>query len=292
MLYDIRMTISYSYPNAAGFSRQLLRVLPRNQPGQQDVSTSSLTVLPDPIERTDSVDFFGNPQVEVTLEGPHEESIIRVAARVRRLGASRLLDVAPRLEDLPRDLAGDTSLGPEAPHHFLGDTPFVPRHPEITRYAAEAAAGRPTVYEIVRGLGERIQAEFAYDADATEVDTPALTAFRARHGVCQDFSHVMIAGLRGLGIPAGYVSGFLRTEPPEGQPRLEGADAMHAWVRAWCGHQMGWVEYDPTNALQVARDHVVIAYGRDYSDVSPVKGVMRMTGEQETRQSVDVIVVD
>jgi transglutaminase-like putative cysteine protease len=102
----------------------------------------------------------------------------------------------------------------------------------------------------------------------------------------------MIACLRGIGIPAGYVSGFLRTTPPPGQPRLEGADAMHAWVRAWCGMETGWVEVDPTNALMVANDHIVIARGRDYADVAPVKGVLRTAGSQTTEQAVDVVALD
>ena len=121
------------------------------------------------------------------------------------------------------------------------------------------------------------------------VDTPAIDAFERRHGVCQDFSHIMIACLRSIGIPAGYVSGFLRTIPPEGQQRLEGADAMHAWVRAWCGIESGWIEYDPTNALRVGQDHIVVARGRDYGDTAPVKGVLRTAGTQTTGHKVDVI---
>ena len=128
-----------------------------------------------------------------------------------------------------------------------------------------------------------------FDPKATTVDTPATEAFAKRHGVCQDFSHIMIACLRGIGIPAGYVSGFLRTLPPPGKPRLEGADAMHAWVRAWCGPEAGWIEFDPTNDKLAGEDHIVVAYGRDYSDVSPIKGTMRISGGQKSKQAVDVI---
>ena len=103
---------------------------------------------------------------------------------------------------------------------------------------------------------------------------------------------MMIACLRGVGIPAGYVSGFLRTDPPPGQPRLEGADAMHAWVRAWCGWETGWIEYDPTNAVVAGTDHILVARGRDYGDVAPVKGVLRIAGEQTSEQAVDVVPVD
>jgi transglutaminase-like putative cysteine protease len=127
-----------------------------------------------------------------------------------------------------------------------------------------------------------------FDAAATTVETPATEAFAARHGVCQDFTHIMIIALRSLGIPAGYVSGYLRTLPPPGQERLEGADAMHAWVSAWCGPGVGWVEYDPTNAVFAGTDHIVVAYGRDYADVAPVRGAMRTAGGQTSSQSVDV----
>jgi transglutaminase-like putative cysteine protease len=138
-------------------------------------------------------------------------------------------------------------------------------------------------------LGEALHEELRFDADATTVDTPVEEAFTARHGVCQDFAHIMIGCLREVGIPAAYVSGFLRTEPPPGCERLEGADAMHAWVRAWCGPTLGWVEYDPTNGVTVANDHIVVAHGRDYSDVAPVRGVLRTAGAQQSAQYVDVI---
>jgi transglutaminase-like putative cysteine protease len=121
------------------------------------------------------------------------------------------------------------------------------------------------------------------------VDTEPGHAFAEGRGVCQDFSHVMIAGLRAVGIPAGYVSGFLRTEPPAGQPRLAGADAMHAWVRAWCGAETGWIDYDPTNHMMVGTDHIVVAVGRDYSDVAPVKGAVRSAGVQASHHSVDLV---
>ena len=151
--------------------------------------------------------------------------------------------------------------------------------------------GAMSAFDAVRAVGEALHRTLRYDDEATTVDTPMIEAFRNRNGVCQDFSHIMIACLRGIGIPAGYVSGFLRTIPPPGKPRLEGADAMHAWVRAWCGIDMGWVEYDPTNGMLVGADHIVVARGRDYFDVAPVKGVMRSFGEHTTKQSVDVVPV-
>jgi transglutaminase-like putative cysteine protease len=159
----------------------------------------------------------------------------------------------------------------------------------MTAFARAQLTEGMTVADAVVALGQAIYAEMTFDADATTVDTPASEAFAARKGVCQDFSHIMIACLRGIGVPAGYVSGFLRTIPPPGKPRLEGADAMHAWVRAWCGSQAGWMEFDPTNNKLASEDHIVVARGRDYSDVAPVKGIMRIAGGQKSEQAVDVI---
>jgi transglutaminase-like putative cysteine protease len=135
----------------------------------------------------------------------------------------------------------------------------------------------------------RLHGEFTYDSKATDVSTPPAEAFAIRRGVCQDFAHIMIAGLRGLGLPTAYVSGFLRTEPPPGKERLQGADATHAWVSVWCGEALGWQGLDPTNALRVSTDHVVLANGRDYSDVAPVGGVLFGSGKQKLSVAVDVI---
>jgi len=135
----------------------------------------------------------------------------------------------------------------------------------------------------------RIQRDFVYDAEATTVSTPAAEAFRARRGVCQDFAHIMICGLRGLGLPAAYVSGYLRTTPPPGKPRLEGADATHAWVALWCGERQDWVGFDPTNALLVEDSHIRLATGRDYADVAPISGITLAPGDQALQVAVDVI---
>jgi transglutaminase-like putative cysteine protease len=170
-------------------------------------------------------------------------------------------------------------------------TSIVYRNPHETldvTMMARVNVTRPQM-EVVNDLNKRIHADFTYDGDATDVRTTARQAFDLKAGVCQDFSHVMIAGLRGLGIPAGYVSGFLRTIPRPGKERLEGADAMHAWVRAWCGREAGWQELDPTNDMVAGNDHITIGYGRDYSDVSPIVGVLKTSGSQKGKQSVDVI---
>ena len=154
---------------------------------------------------------------------------------------------------------------------------------------ARVPSGDPSVQALAERLCNRINNDFAYDTEATTVATHAYDAFRLKRGVCQDFSHVMIAGMRGLGVPAGYVSGFLRTIPPPGKERLEGADAMHAWVRVWCGREAGWLEFDPTNGMRAGDDHITVGYGRDYSDVAPIVGIVKIAGGQAAEQSVDVI---
>ena len=157
-----------------------------------------------------------------------------------------------------------------------------------------ARALRPSgpIYEAAAELSKRIHADFAYDSEATEVSTTPAEAFAARRGVCQDFAHVMIAGLRGLGLPALYVSGYIRTFPPPGKPRLVGADASHAWVAVWCGPSFGWLGLDPTNAIPEGDDHIVLARGRDYADVPPVDGVILSYGGHELEVSVDVAPVE
>jgi transglutaminase-like putative cysteine protease len=213
-----------------------------------------------------------------------------MSARVAVSRPERGLDVSPTLDALAGDLRACLSLEPASPHHFLASSHHATVDAEITAYAA-ASVAQGSVATIAIDLCNRIHEDFAYDGKATTVRTLARDAFDLRRGVCQDFSHIMIAGLRGLGIPAGYVSGFLRTIPPPGKERLEGADAMHAWVKVWCGLEAGWLELDPTNGMLAGNDHIIVGYGRDYSDVAPIVGVLRTTGGQVGDQSVDVVPV-
>ncbi len=292
MLYDIGLTIAYEYDRPAVAGRHILRLLPADLPGLQRRITGLLTVLPEPAERRPLVDFFGNSAVEVAFRAEHDEILFRVAARVERLAEAPVLDISPDLRGLAVEIADYRGLDPDAPHHFLGSSPRVATGPETTAYAREQIPTDSTALEAVRAVGLALHRDMNFDPDATTVDTPPAEAFARRHGVCQDFAQVMIACLRGVGIPAGYVSGFLRTNPPPGKPRLEGADAMHAWVRAWCGWQTGWLEFDPTNAMPAGTDHIIVARGRDYGDVAPVKGVLRIAGEQTSEHAVDVVPVD
>ena len=289
MLYDIRLHLSYDYDAAAGGSRHQVRVLPPTIAGVQRVIAASLSFVPTPSERTDFADFFGNNVTAIAFRDVHDGLDIRMSARVSVSRPEPGLDVSPDLQRLREELGAVRSLAPDAPHHFLAASDHAGIDAAITAYSRQSLAGSTT--GTVMNLCNRIHRDFTYDGKATTVHTRASDAFRLKRGVCQDFSHIMIAGLRGLGIPAGYVSGFLRTIPPKGKPRLEGADAMHAWVKVWCGRDAGWQEFDPTNGMRASNDHITVGYGRDYSDVAPIVGVLKTTGGQVGDQAVDVIPV-
>ncbi|TGS18922.1 transglutaminase family protein [Mesorhizobium sp. M2E.F.Ca.ET.209.01.1.1] len=289
MLYDIRLHLSYDYDAAAGGSRHQVRVLPPTIAGVQRVVVASLSFVPNPSERTDFSDFFGNNVTSIAFRDVHDGLDIKMTARVSVSRPEPGLDVSPDLQRLKEELGSVRSLSPSAPHHFLAASDHVGIDAAITAYARESLAGSAVATAV--NLCNRIHRDFTYDGKATTVQTRAGDAFALKRGVCQDFSHIMIAGLRGLGIPAGYVSGFLRTIPPKGKPRLEGADAMHAWVKVWCGRDAGWQEFDPTNGMRASNDHITVGYGRDYSDVAPIVGVLKTTGGQVGEQAVDVIPV-
>ncbi|SEQ15258.1 transglutaminase family protein [Thalassovita taeanensis] len=289
MQYDIKLVLENTYPDATGVARNLIHVMPLHKPGQQALLSGSITVSPRPDERRDSCDFFGNTVTEIAFRSPLAALSVTLSARVERFAVPEPQDAQScLLEHLGPELKATQTVAPHSPQHFLSASPRVATSPAMTAFAFETTRPGMRTLEAVRAVGQRLHKEMRFDAGATDVDTPPETAFANRHGVCQDFSHVMIACLRGRGIPAGYVSGFLRTSPPKGRPRLEGADAMHAWVRAWCGTGLGWVEYDPTNDLFVAEDHIVVAYGRDYSEVAPLRGVLRTSGAQSSSHRVDV----
>jgi transglutaminase-like putative cysteine protease len=292
VLYDVRLELHYDYEASVHGDRHLVRVAPVSVPGVQRVIASSLSFDPRPEQESSFVDFFGNTVTTIAYAGYHDHLDVKLSARVLVEDLVVAADLSPTVPALAQEIAGIWDLAAASPHHFLAASPRVPLDTAITGYAAKSVARTMSVRAAAMDLCLSIHRDFKYDKDATKVDTGPSEAFALKRGVCQDFAHVMIAGLRGVGIPAGYVSGFLRTIPPKGKPRLEGADAMHAWVRVWCGQHAGWVEFDPTNAMIAGPDHITIGYGRDYADVSPIVGVLRTSGDHHTKQSVDVIKVE
>ncbi len=290
--YRLGLRIHYRFARPTGGpAREVLRIRPAEVPGLQRVVSCSVAVEPRPAERSEFADFFGTRTLALVLPPGLTELTVTLAAQVERQEADTPLDLSPAPGALAAELAGETGLGPLSPHHFLAPSPRIPPVPEIAAFAARAAAGAPTVRAAVEALGLALHRALRFDPEATTVETPVAEAFAHRHGVCQDFAQIMIAGLRSLGVPAAYASGYLRTLPPPGRPRLAGADAMHAWVRAWCGARAGWVDYDPTNAVFASADHVPIGHGRDYADAAPVIGALRLDGAQTGGHSVDLEVV-
>jgi transglutaminase-like putative cysteine protease len=258
----------------------------------QRVIASSVSFDPRPDTETNFVDFFGNLVTTISYAGYHDRLDVRLSARVGVEDEHPPADLSPDLPGLQRELATLWTLDANSPHHFLAPSPRIAISKPITDYARESVERTTSVRAAAMDFCLAIHRDFKYEKDTTDVNTAPLDAFNLKKGVCQDFVHVMIAGLRGVGIPAAYVSGFLRTIPPKGKPRLEGADAMHAWVRVWCGQHDGWLEFDPTNAMLAGADHITIGHGRDYADISPIVGVLRTSGRHETKQSVDVIRVE
>lgn len=290
MLYRLRHLTAYAYRNPVGFARCTLRLAPATGDGQVPLS-HEVVVEPAPQTATERADFFGNRTVSLTVETPHRDFRIDARSRIQ-VERPPLPDpeTGPAWEEVRERVLTWPGLGPEAALHFAAPSRRVQLLPEITDYARASFPPGGGAYAGAFDLMRRIRADFAFDSDATEVGTPLAESFAGRRGVCQDFSHIMIAALRGLGLPAAYVSGYLRTLPPPGQPRLEGADASHAWVSVWCGE--GWIGLDPTNGIGVQDDHIVVARGRDYADVAPVAGIIAGSGAQSLQVAVDVVPED
>ncbi|QUD87591.1 transglutaminase family protein [Phenylobacterium montanum] len=288
MIYEVRHLTTYRYNSPVSYARCTLRLTPR-ETADQAVLASAISVSPRASSMRHRTGPFGERVTAVIVETPHSELKIEATCKVqvKRTDVGRSVRGAP-WESVREAALASASLDIGAPANFLYPTAQVPVLPALTDYARRAFAPERPIIEAAFALARTIQAEFKYDSKATLVTTPAIDAFQARRGVCQDFTHIMLAGLRGLGLSAAYVSGYLRTVPPPGQKRLEGADATHAWVDLWCGEALGWIGFDPTNGLIVADDHIELAVGRDYADVSPIDGVILGSGDQDLTVAVDV----
>lgn len=288
MLYDVRQVTDYTYARPVVLAQHVLRIVPVDRPGQH-VAHCDIAITPEPATRRDDTDFFGNRRIFLAFDKPHRTLRTQMRARVAVSARSRPLPgMDPPWERVRETAFASAELSAASPVHVLFPSTDVPRDPAIRAYAtASFPPGRP-ILDACYDLARRIQADFTYAPGATDAETPAAQAFAMRRGVCQDFSHIMIAGLRGLGLPAAYVSGFLRTLQPPGQPPLEGADATHAWVSVWCGPELGWWGLDPTNGLIAGEDHIVLAIGRDFVDVAPNGGVLIAAGEHRIAVAVDV----
>ena len=291
MRLDVRHRTHYQYASAAAFSQHLLRLTPVAAPGQRVIS-SEVTIRPEPDSIDVHRDLFGNQVHVATISKPHEDLEIVATSRVERAERNAWIFEASAPWETTTAAAlglnGTSPVAEVAPFAFPSAMSAPNR--DIEAYAAESLVpGRP-ILSAAEDLMGRVFRDFKYDPQATGAETLATEAFKLKRGVCQDFAHVMLAALRSRRVPARYVSGYLRTIPPEGKERLQGADASHAWVSVW-DPAFGWVDFDPTNDVVPAEDHVTLACGRDYDDVSPVSGLVVGAGRQVLSVGVDVVAV-
>ncbi|MEP9358716.1 transglutaminase family protein [Sphingomonas sp. KR3-1] len=292
MLYRIRHVTRFDYAQPVGFARCNLRLKPILWSGQE-VLDYALSVEPGGRVFPARAEAGLANVVRLVVEQPANMLTIESSARVR---VNRPIPVPsptdPTLAEIARLARASRDMSPAGPAAYLFPSPQIPLDPAIAAWCAPDLEPTRGVLEAAYALASQIQREFDFDPSATLVDTPPRAAFDKRRGVCQDFAQIMISGLRAAGLPAAYVSGYLRTLPPPGQPRLVGADATHAWVLVWAGPQLGWVGVDPTNGIWMAEDHVVMAIGRDYAEIAPIDGIVLGSGAQDMHVSVDVEPLD
>lgn len=256
--------------------------------GSQHLLAFDLAVEPPPTRLAEGRDAYGNVLTWFSLHAPHDSLLVRATSRVAVLPRTQHDPAASAPWEEVRDALKYAAGAPFHPEiEFVYPSPFVPLHAELGEYASASFPQARAVLAGAIDLMSRIKREFSYEPEATEVSTPVLSVLTARRGVCQDFAHVMIGGLRALGLAARYVSGYLLTTPPAGKERLVGADASHAWVSVHCP-PFGWIDLDPTNEVIVDRSYVCTAVGRDYGDVIPLRGVIRGGGTHTLRVGVSV----
>jgi len=290
MDYRVSHTTTYRYAEPVSICHNELRLTPRNRPGQSTLR-SQLLVEPTPSTLRTHVDYFGNAVTFLTLQEPHDRLTITAMSQVavNPLPPPAIADtpaweaVAARLRrERTAEMVGASELVFESPHVRIDD--------EVRRFAAPSFPAGRAVLPAVLELTQRIHDACTYDPEATTVATPVAEVLRERRGVCQDFAHLELACLRSLGLAARYVSGYIKTVPSATKARLVGADASHAWLAVYVP-DLGWVDVDPTNDQIAGGEHVTLAWGRDYGDVPPVKGVVLGGGEHTMRVAVDVVPV-
>ena len=286
--YALRHATNYRYAAPVDIAAHLLHLTPRVLPGQA-VEAMSLEVRPAPAHRTEGHDHFGNGVSWLSIETPHDRLEVLLEAVVE-VGFA---PPPPADTTLPWEAVRAAALRPQgfAAAEFALPSVLAPADPGAGAYAAQSfAPGRPILAGLLE-LTRRIRRDFAFKAGVTTISTPVSQVLSLRAGVCQDFAHLMIAGLRAIGLPARYCSGYVRTRPPPGQARRQGADQSHAWVGCWLGAELGWVDLDPTNDLVVRDEHLLLGWGRDFADVSPVTGILHGGGKQVLDVSVDLVEV-
>lgn len=282
-IYCLQHSTVYDYADPVVVGAHFIHLLPRERPGQI-VKKAELHISPAPDYRRDEVDHFGNHTTSVSLTLPHKKFSVSLDAVVDVAHPTPpLADNTPDWETIARWSQTDPDLT-----EFCLPSKLAEPTQTIAAYVASSLAPGRTIMAVLQELNTRIFTDMTYQAGVTNNLTTAEQFLQSRSGVCQDYAHLMLACLRAYGLPGRYVSGYLRTLPPPGQPKRRGADQSHAWISAWLGPSFGWVDFDPTNNLIVADEHVTLAWGRDFGDVSPLRGVILGGGRHTLSVSVDL----
>ena len=289
MKYRVRHSTRYNYSDNVTLCHNVAHLLPRNTP-QQSCQLSELNISPLPSTVNEWTDLFGNRQASFSIQMPHKELVVIAISDVEvNTPGSLLIDAFPTSwEQAVEYLVGAIDADSIDARMYVLESDFVEFSEEVQAYTRKSfPPGRPLL-EAVEDLMHRIYGDFDYVPGFSSIATPLDEVLGHRKGVCQDFAHLAIACLRMQGLAARYVSGYLETIPPKGKERLVGADASHAWFSVYVPHQ-GWIDFDPTNAQIPAEQHITVAWGRDYADVAPLKGVIfGGGGDNELEVSVDV----
>ena len=280
-------TTTYRYQGSVDMAQHMVHLSPLDT-ATQTIRAHMLTVTPEPASRSQTTDAFGNLRTFFSLQSPHETLTVTADSTVVTQAPASLPDHPTWQAQTWESVRARFHYRARAPYdpasEFLFASPHVPRDGAFAEFARTDFVPGRSMLACVRSLMEHIHSGLTYDSTSTEVNTPALVAMAQRKGVCQDFAHILVACLRSLGLPGRYVSGYLLTQPPPGQPRLIGADASHAWAQVYLPEVearhpgQGWYDLDPTNEREgwgtPGEDFVTVAQGRDYGDVAPMRGVI------------------
>lgn len=291
-LYEVSHTTSYRYSGPVATCQNQLRLTPRPTEHQQ-VLKHRLDVTPKPAKIHPTTDFFGNQVNYFELNQPHDSLKIAMTSIVRVSNPPQPQNKMRCWEEIVHETQmRSSSTDGLATQQYTLPSPMVPHCEDAMDLAKELFSSRRDMLEAVTHLNHYLHCEFRYDPNATQIQTPLEDVFRMRRGVCQDLAHAMLACLRAIQLPARYVSGYLRTYPPQDPDALVGADASHAWVSVYMGQELGWVDFDPTNDLIVGEEHVTLAWGRDFRDVTPVNGLYLGAEQLSLEVAVQVKPID
>lgn len=287
LAYKIDHTTTFEYPIPVSVCNNIVCLTPRPDP-RLTIHRADLTITPQPAVVNERVDPFGNITHAFSIDEPHASLVVRSTAELSV--RVKPIDITSKIpwETIVQAIADQSDPNWFQASPYLYDSQLVSRNRDAGEFIAPIFThGRPIV-EAVIALTEQVYKDFDYKPGSTHVDTTSTDAFKNRFGVCQDFAHAQVAALRSIGLPAQYVSGYLRTLPPPGKPRLIGADQSHAWLSLYAGPELGWIDLDPTNNVLTGTDHIPIARGRDYADIAPIRGAFLGGGESKLSVSVDV----